>query len=81
MNDLDASHLEHPLMVLRGLIQLLHSKSEGRRIVLFVDNAHDLDELSSMMVAQLSAGGARHAAGCVRGHAPCRRRHHGSVEG
>ena len=43
-------------MVLRGLTQLLHNKSEGRRIVLFVDNAHDLDELSSMMVAQLSAG-------------------------
>ena len=56
LNDLDASHLEHPLMVLRGLTQLLHSKSGGRRIVLFVDNAHDLDELSSMMVAQLSAG-------------------------
>ena len=56
LNDLDASHLEHPLMVLRGLTQLLHNKSEGRRIVLFVDNAHDLDELSSMMVAQLSAG-------------------------
>ena len=56
LNDLDASHLEHPLMVLRGLTQLLHNKSEGRPIVLFVDNAHDLDELSSMMVAQLSAG-------------------------
>ncbi|MFE4228288.1 LuxR C-terminal-related transcriptional regulator [Arthrobacter sp. NPDC056886] len=56
LNDLDASHLEHPLMVLRGLTQLLHNKSEGRRIILFVDNAHDLDELSSMMVAQLSAG-------------------------
>ncbi|WP_427133190.1 LuxR C-terminal-related transcriptional regulator [Pseudarthrobacter sp. S9] len=56
LNDLDASHLEHPLMVLRGLTQLLHNKSEGRSIVLFVDNAHDLDELSSMMVAQLSAG-------------------------
>lgn len=56
LNDLDASHLEHPLMVLRGLTQLLHTKAEGRGIVLFVDNAHDLDELSSMMVAQLSAG-------------------------
>ena len=56
LNDLDASHLEHPLMVLRGLIQLLRNKSEGRPVVLFVDNAHDLDELSSMMVAQLSAG-------------------------
>lgn len=56
LNDLDASHLEHPLMVLRGLTQLLHNKSQGRSIVLFVDNAHDLDELSSMMVAQLSAG-------------------------
>ncbi len=56
LNDLDASHLEHPLMVLRGLTQLLHNKSEGRQIILFVDNAHDLDELSSMMVAQLSAG-------------------------
>ncbi|MCU1548163.1 MAG: hypothetical protein JWO29_1114 [Arthrobacter sp.] len=56
LNDLDASHLEHPLMVLRGLTQLLHNKSQGRSIVLFVDNAHELDELSSMMVAQLSAG-------------------------
>lgn len=56
LNDLDASHLEHPLMVLRGLTQLLHTKAQGRSTVLFVDNAHDLDELSSMMVAQLSAG-------------------------
>ncbi len=56
LNDLDASHLEHPLMVLRGLTQLLHTRAEGRPIVLFVDNAHDLDDLSSMMVAQLSAG-------------------------
>lgn len=56
LNDLDASHLEHPLMVLRGLTQVLHSKAQGRNIILFVDNAHDLDELSSMMVAQLSAG-------------------------
>jgi len=57
LNDLDASHLEHPLMVLRGLTQLLHAKAEGRGVVLFVDNAHDLDDLSCMMVAQLSAGG------------------------
>ncbi|HET9348728.1 MAG TPA: helix-turn-helix transcriptional regulator, partial [Arthrobacter sp.] len=28
-----------------------------RSVVLFVDNAHDLDELSTMMVAQLCAGG------------------------
>jgi DNA-binding CsgD family transcriptional regulator len=56
LNDLDASHLEHPLMVLRGLTQVLHNKAQGRRIILFVDNAHDLDELSSMMVAQLGAG-------------------------
>lgn len=57
LNDLDASHLEHPLMVLRGLTHLLHAKAEGRGVVLFVDNAHDLDDLSCMMVAQLSAGG------------------------
>ncbi|WP_249777286.1 LuxR C-terminal-related transcriptional regulator [Arthrobacter sp. C9C5] len=57
LNDLDASHLEHPLMVLRGLTQLLHTKAQGRGVVLFVDNAHDLDDLSCMMVAQLSAGG------------------------
>jgi DNA-binding CsgD family transcriptional regulator len=56
LNELDASHLEHPLMVLRGLTQVLHNKAQGRSIILFVDNAHDLDELSSMMVAQLSAG-------------------------
>ncbi|WP_157366456.1 helix-turn-helix transcriptional regulator [Arthrobacter sp. Soil763] len=57
LNDLDASHLEHPLMVLRGLTQLLHAKAQGRGVVLFVDNIHDLDDLSCMMVAQLSAGG------------------------
>src|SRR5450830_1118561 len=57
LNDLDSSHLEHPLMVLRGLTQLLHAKAQGRTIALFVDNAHDLDDLSCMMVAQLSAGG------------------------
>lgn len=66
LNDLDSSHLEHPLMVLRGLIQLLHGKAQGRAIVLFVDNAHDLDDLSCMMVAQLSAGGhVRLLAACV----------------
>ena len=57
LNELDASHLEHPLMVLRGLTQLLHTRAQGRSVVLFVDNAHDLDELSTMMVAQLCAGG------------------------
>ncbi len=57
LNDLDSSHLEHPLMVLRGLTQLLHTKAQGRPIIIFVDNAHDLDDLSCMMVAQLSAGG------------------------
>ena len=44
-------------MVLRGLTQLLHTRAQGRSVVLFVDNAHDLDELSTMMVAQLCAGG------------------------
>ena len=57
LNELDASHLEHPLMVLRGLTQLLATRAKGRSVVLFVDNAHDLDELSTMMVAQLCAGG------------------------
>lgn len=57
LNELDASHLEHPLMVLRGLTQLLHARAQGRKVVLFVDNAHDLDELSTMMVAQLCSGG------------------------
>ena len=57
LNELDSSHLEHPLMVLRGLTQLLHTRAQGRTVVLFVDNAHDLDELSTMMVAQLCAGG------------------------
>jgi len=57
LNELDASHLEHPLMVLRGLTQLLQTRAQGRSVVLFVDNAHDLDELSTMMVAQLCAGG------------------------
>ena len=36
---------------------MLHNRAQGRSVVLFVDNAHDLDELSTMMVAQLCAGG------------------------
>ncbi|WP_346960586.1 LuxR family transcriptional regulator [uncultured Arthrobacter sp.] len=69
LNDLDASHLEHPLMVLRGLTHLLHSRAQGRAVVLFVDNVNDLDDLSCMMVAQLSAGGhVRLLAACVDLH-------------
>ncbi|MCU1518134.1 MAG: hypothetical protein JWQ75_2855 [Pseudarthrobacter sp.] len=57
LNEVDAAHVQHPLLVLRGLTQVLHKRAQGRPVVLFVDNAHDLDELSDMMVAQLSASG------------------------
>ena len=57
LNDLETPHLQHPVMVLRGLTQLLKKRAQGRTILLFVDNAHDLDDLSSMVIAQLAAGG------------------------
>lgn len=57
LNEVDAAHVQHPLLVLRGLTQLLHKRAQGRPVVLFVDNAHDLDELSNMLIAQLSASG------------------------
>ncbi|MBT2595496.1 LuxR C-terminal-related transcriptional regulator [Arthrobacter sp. ISL-72] len=57
LHELDSADVEHPLMVLRGLTQLLRNRAQGRTIVLFVDNAHELDELSAMMIAQLSVGG------------------------
>jgi len=57
LNEVDAAHVQHPLLVLRGLTQLLHTRAQGRPVVLFVDNAHDLDELSNMLIAQLSASG------------------------
>lgn len=57
LNDVELVNTQQPLIVLRGLTQLLHKRAQGRGIVLFVDNAHDLDELSAMTIAQLCAGG------------------------
>ncbi|MFJ5861604.1 LuxR C-terminal-related transcriptional regulator [Pseudarthrobacter sp. NPDC092439] len=57
LNDLEPVNTQQPLMVLRGLTQLLHKKAQGKGIVLFVDNAHELDELSAMTIAHLSSGG------------------------
>jgi DNA-binding CsgD family transcriptional regulator len=66
LNELELSSLENPILVSRGITQLLHEKAKGRPVVLFVDNAHDLDDLSAMTIAQLSAGGhVRLLAACL----------------
>lgn len=57
LNELDSASIQQPLMMLRGLTHLLHKMAQGRGIIIFVDNAHELDEMSALTIAQLSVGG------------------------
>ncbi|MCU1574753.1 MAG: hypothetical protein JWO93_2835 [Micrococcaceae bacterium] len=53
LNELDDVS-DHPLAVLRGLTRLLRERAAGRPILLFVDDAQDLDALAALVVAQLA---------------------------
>ncbi len=57
LNELDEDAVGNPLAVLRGLSALLRNRAHGRSIVLCVDNAQYLDELTALMVSQLTANG------------------------
>lgn len=53
LSDLPAEVTGHPMMVVRGLRELLTQAAEGRRIVMVLDNADDIDDLSMLVAAQL----------------------------
>ncbi|MCC3292032.1 LuxR family transcriptional regulator [Arthrobacter sp. zg-Y1110] len=53
LSDLDPELSSHPVMILRGLTQLVSERSGGRPVLLSVDNAEELDEFSAMVLTQM----------------------------
>nr|WP_269437457.1 LuxR family transcriptional regulator [Arthrobacter sp. zg-Y20] len=53
LSDLEPELSTHPVMILRGLTQLVRERSGGRPVLLAVDNAEDLDEFSAMVLTQM----------------------------
>ncbi|MBG0738321.1 AAA family ATPase [Paeniglutamicibacter antarcticus] len=57
LNELDEDTVDNPLAVLRGLTAMLRNRAHGRSIFLCVDNVQYLDELTALVVSQLTANG------------------------
>ncbi|MFC9333917.1 AAA family ATPase [Arthrobacter sp. NPDC057009] len=56
---------KHPVFVFQKLSQLLHSRSQGRPVILLVDNAHLLDAQAAAVIGLLARSGqARLVAAC-----------------
>ncbi|MCC9194133.1 AAA family ATPase [Arthrobacter sp. zg-Y916] len=53
LSELPETALSNPVQVLRALKVHLHERSQGRRVLLVVDNAHELDALSQTVTVQL----------------------------
>ena len=53
LSDLEPELSSHPVMILRGLTQLVNERSAGRPVLLAVDNAEDLDDFSAMVLTQM----------------------------
>ncbi|MCZ2402961.1 AAA family ATPase [Paenarthrobacter sp. Z7-10] len=58
LNELDDAVVDHPMNVVRSLGRYLAQRAKDRRVILFVDNVQDLDELSALVVTQLAANGS-----------------------
>lgn len=54
LSDLEPGYLNHPVLVLSGLMRLLRERAEGKTVYLFVDNAGEADELTAVTIAQLA---------------------------
>ena len=53
LSDLDPEASSHPVLILRGLTELVRERAQGREVLLAVDNAEELDEFSAMVLSQL----------------------------
>ncbi|WP_081818855.1 helix-turn-helix transcriptional regulator [Arthrobacter sp. UNC362MFTsu5.1] len=54
LSDLEPGYLNHPVLVLSGLMRLLRERAMGKTVYLFVDNAGEADELTAVTIAQLA---------------------------
>lgn len=57
LSDLPRDTVDNPVLVLRGLKELLTARAAGRRPVLVLDNADRLDDLAVMVATQLCRQG------------------------
>ncbi|HEY8294302.1 MAG TPA: hypothetical protein VIG41_03090, partial [Micrococcaceae bacterium] len=58
LTDADPRAMNHPALVLEALAASLLKRSQGRRIVIFVENADGLDPLAGIVLAQLVWNGS-----------------------
>ncbi|WP_225217061.1 LuxR C-terminal-related transcriptional regulator [Arthrobacter pullicola] len=53
LSDLEPDTASHPVLILRGLTDLIRSRAGDRSVILVVDNAEELDEFSAMVLSQM----------------------------
>lgn len=53
LSELDSEAASHPVLILRGLTELIRERAQGRQVILAVDNAEELDEFSAMVLSQM----------------------------
>ncbi|MFF2823100.1 LuxR C-terminal-related transcriptional regulator [Arthrobacter koreensis] len=60
LSELDPESASHPVLILRGLSELIRERAQGRQVILAVDNAEELDEFSAMVLSQMVANRSAH---------------------
>lgn len=60
LSELDPETASHPVLILRGLTELIRERAQGRPVILAVDNAEELDEFSAMVLSQMVVNRSAH---------------------
>ena len=60
LSELEPEAASHPVLILRGLTELIRERAAGRPVILAVDNAEELDEFSAMVLSQMVVNRSAH---------------------
>ncbi|MFZ3454193.1 helix-turn-helix transcriptional regulator [Arthrobacter sp. 7Tela_A1] len=60
LSDLEPEVSSHPVLILRGLTELIRARAAGQTVILAVDNAEELDEFSAMVLSQMVVNRSAH---------------------
>ncbi|MGW9402477.1 helix-turn-helix transcriptional regulator [Arthrobacter sp. NPDC055585] len=60
LSELEPEAASHPVLILRGLTELISNRAAGRPVILAVDNAEELDEFSAMVLSQMVVNRSAH---------------------
>ena len=60
LSELEPEEASHPVLILRGLTDLIRERAAGRPVILAVDNAEELDEFSAMVLSQMVVNRSAH---------------------